>query len=131
MRMFVCLCCRCRVPANPRVKEQKYCGKAACQRERKKRWQRIKMATDPEYRANQRDARQQWRESHPDYWRTYRRTAPSRPTPEQSVPVASAKMDTLPVNTIVQSGEYMLIPLVAGGAKMDALQVKIIPVSMH
>ena len=126
MRMFVCSCCRCRVPANPRVKEQKYCGKAACQRERKKRWQRVKMATDPEYRANQRDAQQQWRESHPDYWRTYR-----RPPPRQSVFSTGAKMDALPGNTIAESGKYILIPLGVGGAKMDAFQVKIIPLSMH
>jgi hypothetical protein len=45
-RTFTCICCRHILPANPRCKEQEYCGAASCQRERKRRWQARKMATD-------------------------------------------------------------------------------------
>ena len=55
-KTFTCLCCRCRLPANPRVKNQRYCGKDGRQRQRKRKWQHIKMASDPDYRANQQDA---------------------------------------------------------------------------
>ena len=56
------------------VKEQKYCSKPECQRERKRRWQRAKLADDPAYRENRRNSQKQWRESNPDYWRKYRET---------------------------------------------------------
>ncbi len=131
-RTFTCVCCRCNVPANPRSKGQQYCGKDGCQRARKRAWQRAKMATDPDYRANQRDAQKQWRESNPGYWRNYRRcrsptSRPSRPaaTPDD----LSAKMDALAPCFIVNPGRYLLVPIVANGAKMDALEVKITPIT--
>jgi hypothetical protein len=34
------------MPANPRVKNQRCCGKDVCQRERKRKWRQAKMATD-------------------------------------------------------------------------------------
>ena len=56
VRIFTCSCCHRKVPANPRVKNQHNCGCAACQLERKRRWQQAKMTTDPDYQANQRQA---------------------------------------------------------------------------
>jgi hypothetical protein len=56
------------------VKDQKYCSKPECQRERKRRWQRAKIAEDPDYSENHRAAQQRWRENNPDYWRNYRAT---------------------------------------------------------
>ena len=44
-------CAHCRqvfVP-NPRVKNQKYCGRQICQNARKAKWQRQKMALDSGY----------------------------------------------------------------------------------
>jgi hypothetical protein len=71
-KTFICACCRRRLPANPRIKNQRYCAEVACQRQRKQHWQQIKMATDPDYRANQQDAYRVWRGKNPDYWRRRR-----------------------------------------------------------
>jgi hypothetical protein len=57
----------------PKVKDQQYCSEHSCQKERKRRWQKQKRAEDPAYNANQRDAQKRWRESHPEYWRDYRK----------------------------------------------------------
>ena len=56
------------------VKNQKYCSKYACQRERKRRWERAKLSDEIEYRENRQNAQKQWRENNPDYWCNYRRT---------------------------------------------------------
>ena len=48
-----CAHCGCPLELNPRSKNQRYCGKKECQRARKRLWQKNKMATDPDYRANQ------------------------------------------------------------------------------
>ena len=52
------------------VPDQRYCSKPACQRERRRRWQRDKLQQD--HRANQAAAQRRWRARHPDYWRNYR-----------------------------------------------------------
>jgi len=73
VEMRECLACgECFEPCRT-VKEQKYCSKPECQRERKRRWQRAKLADDPEYRENHRNSQKQWRERNPDYWRKYRK----------------------------------------------------------
>ena len=68
-------CRRLFVP-NPRVKNQAYCARRACQRLRKSLWQKQKMATDADYQANQRDCLKRWRRENPDYWRRYRSQHP-------------------------------------------------------
>lgn len=68
-----CAHCRGSFVPNPRAKAQRLCAKKPCQRARKTQWQRAKMATDPDYHANQRDAQRAWQRQHPDYWRQYRR----------------------------------------------------------
>jgi hypothetical protein len=123
MQTFTCSSCRRIVPANPRIKNQRYCGREACQRERKRKWQRAKMATDQDYRANQRDAQQAWRERNQGYWR--RRRAAKRAAP--STPV---KMDALTPNFNLIPGRYIITSIDRAGRKMDALQVKILPLSM-
>jgi hypothetical protein len=60
-------------PQSPR---QAYCPNEACQRARKRLWQRAKRSTDDDYRANQLVAQDVWRQSHPDYWRQYREAHP-------------------------------------------------------
>ena len=55
------------VLSNPRVKTQRFCSDKACQRARKAQWQRDKLATDPDYRANQRDCQYRWQHQHPQY----------------------------------------------------------------
>jgi hypothetical protein len=58
------------------VPRQHYCSKPACQRTRGQRWQRQKLKTDADYRANQAAAQRRWPEHHPDYWRRYRQHHP-------------------------------------------------------
>ena len=71
-----CAACGCLFMPQPNVPQQRYCAKPACQRTRRRRWQRQKLKTDADYRANQAVAQQRWREGHPDYWRRYRQTHP-------------------------------------------------------
>ena len=43
--------CRRILNPDPRVKNQRYCGEKACQRARKRQWQKEKLAVDPDYKA--------------------------------------------------------------------------------
>ena len=72
---FVCKGCRKRRPRNPHLAPgvQLFCAAPACQRERRTRWQRERLRTDPAYKAAQREADACWREnSAPDYHNEYR-----------------------------------------------------------
>ena len=134
-------CAACDRAFRPRaqVPHQCYCGLAACQRERRRRWQQSKLRSDADYRANQRQAQRAWptamastgvstRARHPDYtdhnrleqrWRDRRRRV-----------ARLAKMGASPPINGVPSGTYRL--LVATGddlAKKDAWTVKITLIS--
>ena len=61
---------------NPRVKNQRFCGRAQCRRYSKKQWRRQKMKEDPDYRLNHLDSQKSWLEKNPDYWRRYRSRHP-------------------------------------------------------
>jgi hypothetical protein len=118
---------------NPRVKNQLYCGKKECQRARKRIWQKRKMATDPDYRANQRSCSKAWRDRNPDYWHNYRANHPGyaeRNRLQQKArrsrgEPAVAKMDASAPDSFVRTGTYWLIPE-EGVAKMDALARKVV-----
>ncbi len=56
--------------------DQSYCASQACQRERRKLWQRERRAKDPDYRENQARAQEAWLARNPDYWREYRHRNP-------------------------------------------------------
>jgi len=136
MRTFTCRSCRRTVPADPRVKNQQYCGRSACQRVRRRRWQRTKMATDPDYRDNQLRAQQDWRARNPDYWRQRRQAARADPPPgtphsshSSSDRQSSRKMDTLQENFYLPAGSYVITPIGTAGRKMDPLRVEILPLS--
>jgi len=129
-----CVHCRRLFIANPRVKNQKYCNRDLCQRARKSRWQRRKMATDTDYRQNQKDSQTFWKTQHPEYWRQYRSTHPqycerNRMLQKQRDAKRRAqhlaKMDTLNQLKSVNPGAYYLIPCMGNLAKMDALTQKI------
>ena len=129
---FRCACCRRILPRNPRVKNQQYCGAADCQRARKRKWQREKMDTDPDYRANQRESQRSWQQRNPDYWLWYRCKNTNyrrRNRVLQRGRDNLAKMDTL--NRIFNdtTTTYLISPEPGNRVKMDALEVKIIPVS--
>lgn len=122
-----CAHCSRLVPGNSRVKVQHYCGAAACQRARKTKWQRRKLAEDRDYRDDQRDCRRRWQAAHPDYWREYRRKNPSyvegnrlkqkRRDAQESAGGLLAKMDALKPH---KSGRIDTKPSMSVLAKMDA-----------
>ncbi len=136
-------CAACGGLFEPRrnVPQQRYCAKPACQRTRRRRWQRQKLKADADYRANQAAAQRRWRERHRGYWRAYRQRHPAytaRNRAQQSErnqrrrkgatgpsPPPIANMDVCEVEKPVVSGTYRLIPVTRPGiAKMDAYLVK-------
>ena len=131
--------------SNPKVKDQRYCSRAECRKERRALWHKRKVATDRDYKRNQDAAQRLWRQTHPDYWRNYRKSHPAyternrvlqrernrkarggKGGPAPPIDVI-AKMDSL---TDFKSGTYHLVPVVSGViAKMDSLivQLSILP----
>jgi hypothetical protein len=100
------------------------------------------MASDPDYRANQREAQRSWHKRHPHYWRQYRQRRADyternrilqhhrdhRPRVPQAV-----KMDASQPVSVLKPGIYHLIPEVAAQdlAKMDVLshRCRLIPIT--
>jgi hypothetical protein len=128
------------------VPGQHYCSEAACQRERRRCWQRAKRESDADYRENQARAQRAWAQSHREYWRNYRRTHPDycernrdgsrqrqrdrRQRVGSSTSTKFAKMDASTPDSPVPSGTYRLVPAAAVEfAKMDAWMVEITLVS--
>jgi len=130
-----CAFCGRKYLKNPRVKHQKYCGKPACQRARKRRWQRHKMATDPDYRMNQQDCMRRWRKRNPDYWQRYRKSHKSytlqnrllqkiRNLNRPNLPLI-AKMDAIRPDKSVIPGVYYILRKCVQIAKMDTMFQKV------
>jgi hypothetical protein len=140
-RKIRCAHCRCLCVPNPRVKTQRYCSNPACQRARKAQWQRDKLATDPDYRANQKDCQRNWQQQNPHYWYHYRRRRADyrernrllqqhRDQKRRLRPLA--KMDASEPLFFLKPGIYHLIPEVGSHlAKMDVLSQKchLIPIT--
>ena len=132
-------CKACRQPFRPRPQnpDQCFCSAAACQRERRRRWQAAKRQSDPDYRDNQKRAQKAWAERHPDYWRTYREQHPAyvarnraRQQARAHDQAAIAKMDASKSEIPLRSGTYCLSPVAdASFAKMDAWMVEITVIS--
>jgi hypothetical protein len=123
--------CRRLFHPNPRVKNQRYCDKKDCQRDRKARWQRQKMRDDPDYRDNHRDGQQSWIETNRGYWRRYRALHPEYVRRNRILQRERdmkrrdlAKMDALGEISPVRPGSYYLIPARGNLAKMDVLSHK-------
>lgn len=127
-----CLHCRCLFVFNPRLKNQRYCGRSECQRVRKRLWQRQKMAADADYQQNQRAAQKLWQQEHPEYWRQYRERRPDYAENNRRLQRqrdqrlrALAKMDASGRRNRIKAGTYYLLPESTDLAKMDALAQKI------
>ena len=71
-----CAACGKLFGVRPQVPDQSYCADQACQRERKKLWQRERRVSDPDYRDNQARAQEAWLARNPEYWRGYRQRNP-------------------------------------------------------
>lgn len=72
----ICRHCGEEFNPNPRVKEQKYCGKDECQKARHVNYQRVRMVEDPDYRDNQRRCQKEWHKNHPGYYKKWRAAHP-------------------------------------------------------
>jgi hypothetical protein len=131
------LCVACGEPfqLRPQVPHQCFCSRPACQRERRRIWQRTKLWSDPDYQDNQVRAQKAWSQRNPDYWREYRKTHPeyverNRELQQERNAKANtghvAKMDASPPLIPLPSGVYHLSLVTdAGIAKMDLWTVEI------
>jgi hypothetical protein len=138
---FRCACCKRILPRDPRVKNQRYCGAKACQRARKSKWQREKLELDPEHRANKRESQRVWQGKNPSYWQQYRsknqdycqRNRQRQQARDRHRTAAAeadlAKMDTLERIFHDTSRTYFISASPGNLAKMDAIPVKIIPIT--
>ena len=129
-----CKHCHRQLSPHPRVKNQQFCGRKACQRARKSQWQRRKIATDADYRKNQQESSKNWQEQNRDYWSRYRSDHEhyrDRNRQLQKVRDARrrakrlAKMDALKTKNDMIPGAYYLISIGDDLAKMDASVQKI------
>ncbi len=134
MNKNCCKHCRRIFKPNPRLKNQLYCNRKACQRARKTKWQKQKMTNDPDYRENQKNSQKKWRENNPGYWKSYRKQHPEYCDrnrllqKERDIKRRArhlAKMDVLKRFKPIKSGTYYLIPVMSDLAKMDALMQKV------
>lgn len=138
--MHRCIHCGRPFKPNPRVKNQKYCRKQACQRVRQTNWYRKALARDPEYKDNQRRCQKEWHERHPGYYRKYRESHPEYVQRNRQLQLKRnarirnngkmvAKIDSLSKPFFSRKGElFRVIP--HGNnvvAKIDSFVVKLIP----
>lgn len=144
MQEVNCIHCSRSFFRSPRHKNQSYCKRKECQRAKKADWQRQKMRTDPEYKANQRLSNLKWREANPGYWKEYRKRNPDKAERNRllqrvrnrqksnKVPSCNGDIAKMDASNSVKSkefkaiGQYWLVPVIA---KMDALKVNIVRIS--
>lgn len=140
MKTIICRHCKEVVLKNPRCPEQAYCGKPDCRKARRREWQRQKIKTDPDYRANQKQSQKHWQEKNKGYWKQYRKQKPLKAERNRIlqkvrtrgvnpgntrqlkmvIPEKIAKMDPLDGRKLTLSGMFWLVPKIA---KMDSLMV--------
>ncbi len=133
--MIQCAHCGRLVDRNPRIRNQRYCGEKDCQRARKRKWQTDKLATDADYKSNQRACQIDWHQRNPDFYKDYRLKHPGyrkRNTLLQRCRNARlrviAKMDTLELDSVQKPRVFYLVPLIA---TMDASAQKVLLFSMR
>lgn len=78
MRKSKCKCCGKSFSPSFRHPKQKYCLRKNCKKLRKAKYQREKLKTDPDYKANQKDANQYWLRNNPNYYKNYRKKNPKK-----------------------------------------------------
>jgi hypothetical protein len=138
-----CVYCGDFFEGSPRHKHQTFCKKKECKNAKKAAWQRYKMKTDPQYRANQKSSQKKWVKEHPDFWKKYRMKNPEKAERNrilQSVrnrrarstdgdarmdsPLI-AKMDASNPDRFEILGQFWMVPVIA---KMDALKINILKI---
>ncbi len=130
-----CASCNNLFQPRPQVPQQSYCPDPECQRERRRKWQRNKLQSDPDYQDNQMRAQQAWTQRNPDYWRDYRESHPEYVERNRILQLARnakaqdghvAKMDASNPEIPLPSGVYHLSLVTdAAIAKMDVWTVEI------
>jgi len=68
VQMIRCKGCLRYVPGNPRIKNQDYCKRTACQNKRKGKWESARIASDPGYKASREKSKAKSRKKNPGYW---------------------------------------------------------------
>ena len=145
MDPVVCINCYEFFPPSPRHKNQKYCMKPACRRAKKAAWKRHKMATDPDFKLDQKLSNQKWALNNPGYWAQYRkrnlekeernrilqtirnrRNRQLNNTTDSPLTPLIAKVDASITNNLSLVGQFWLVPVIA---KVDALKVNIFEIS--
>ncbi|GAB3261391.1 hypothetical protein GCM10027296_35380 [Chitinimonas naiadis] len=131
-----CAACGQRFVPCKKVPNQKFCAAPACQRERKRLWQREKLRSDPDYRENQSRVQASWLSRNPDYWRHYRQAKPAYTAQNRALQRLRnwrrsriAKMDAFAAQMPFPAGVYVLQR--QGGdeiAKMDEWIVHILEI---
>lgn len=135
----ICVACGKAFLPRPQRPDQCFCRAPECQRERKRRWQQVRRAHDPDYRENDSRGARQWRARHPDYWREYRRAHPgyrernAAQQAERDLRRATRLLANGDVSTPdrpVPSGTYHLRPVAMGDlANEDVWTVEIRAIS--
>ena len=134
-------CVHCMEFFTPRNREQNYCTKPECQKARKAAWQKNKVSTDPDYKADQKLSQEKWLLANPDYWKLYREKNPEKAErnrmlqtirnrrrtkgqkQDEKIDVSLiAKMDARKSNGFNPVGQFWLVPVIA---KMDVRKVNI------
>lgn len=133
MAEIECVYCGDFFEGSPRHKNQTACKKKECQNTKKAAWQRHKMRTDPDYRANQKSGQKRWVQKKPGYWKQYRRKNPEKAERNrilQSIrnrrtrsAEVIAKMDASNPDRYEIVGQFWMVPVIA---KMDASKVNIL-----
>ena len=134
-----CLACGAAFALRAQTPNQAYCSAKACQRDRRKHWQRERRASDTDYRENQKQAHARWAAEHPDYSRRYREEHPDyvernrilqRERNRARTKPWIANMDPSASGLPLPEGTYRLESVSPSGvADMDAWIVKITVVS--
>ena len=141
MAEIECVYCGDLFEGSPRHKNQTSCCKKECQRAKKAAWQRYKLKTDLEYRANQKSSQKKWCKEHPGYWKKYRKKNPEKAERNRIMQTIRnrrarskdgiskngtsliAKMDASKPDKFEILGEFWMVPVIA---KMDASKINII-----
>jgi len=131
-----CSCCKKIFIPRPAVRNQQYCSEPECQKMRKRKWQKEKLANDSAYRENQAMAQSDWCSRNKGYWKEYRKRNPAYEEQNRirqrernrikRIKPDIAKMDAQKGEPLIISGRYRLQPLSNQMiAKMDELIVEI------
>ena len=137
MAEIECVYCGDLFEGSPRHKNQTCCRRKECQNAKKSAWQRYKLMTDSEYRANQNSSQKKWCKGHPDYWKKYREKNPEKAERNRIMQTIRnrkarskegnssliAKMDASKPDRFEILGQFWMVPVIA---KMDASKINII-----